>query len=206
MPTILIIVVVLFVVIAIALAALKAKAGASEPSAKPDVYFLQKSLFTPAERSFFGVLETLNYDGIGITSKVRLADIFGIKKGLERGDRQRALNRIAAKHVDFLFIQKSDGKPLLGIELDDSSHEEEKRISRDSFVDNVFASGGLPIIHIPAKQAYDRNEINRLIEAAMRNGNDAGKAVQAPVTSTKNERSIADAVSASIAESVRNRK
>lgn len=167
MPSLLIIVVILFIAIAIALAAFKAKAGNQETGIKPDVYYLKKSLFTPAERSFLGVLETLDYEGIGIASKVRLADIFGIKKGLARGDRQRALNRITSKHVDFLFIQKSDRKPILGIELDDSSHEEEDRIARDSFVDAVFASAALPILHIQAKKAYDRNELHRLIEASI---------------------------------------
>ena len=168
MPTLLIIVVVLFIIIAVALAVLKAKAGAQKnEGGKPDLYYLKKSLFSPAERSFFGVLESLDYEGVGIASKVRLADIFGIKKGLERGDRQRALNRISSKHIDFLFIQKSDGKPILGIELDDSSHEEEDRVSRDSFVDSVFTSASLPILHIPAKQAYDRNALHKLIEAAI---------------------------------------
>lgn len=167
MPTLLIIVVILFVIIAVALAALKAKGEAQNEGGKPDVYYLKKSLFSPAERSFYGVLESLNYEGVSIASKVRLADIFGIKKGLERGDRQRALNRISSKHIDFLFIQKSDGKPILGIELDDSSHDEEDRIARDTFVDTVFASAALPILHIPAKQAYDRNALHQLIEAAI---------------------------------------
>src|SRR5688572_3499395 len=118
--TLIIVVVVIFVIVAIALAALKAKGGAREDTAKPDVYYLRKSLFSPAERSFYGVLESLDYEGVTIASKVGLMDIFGVKKGIER--RQGALNRIRAKHVDFLLIQSTDGRPLLGIELDDSSH------------------------------------------------------------------------------------
>lgn len=160
-------VVIVIVVIAIALTALKAKSASQEGMAKPDVYYLRKSLFSPAERSFVGVLEAIDHDGVTIASKVRLADIFGIKKGLERGDRQRALNRITAKHVDFLLIQKSDGRPLLGIELDDSSHEEEERVARDSFVDTVFLSAGLPILHVVAKAAYDPKEIHRQIDEAL---------------------------------------
>jgi very-short-patch-repair endonuclease len=172
--TLLVVVVVLFVVIAIILAALKAKGGAAAGAEKPDVYYLKKSLFSPAERSFLGVLESLDYEGVTIASKVRLADIFGVKKGLERGDRQRAQNRINAKHVDFLLIQKSDGRPLLGIELDDSSHEEEERIARDSFVDTVFASAGLPILHVAAKAAYDPKAVHRHIDEAL--GKAANKA------------------------------
>lgn len=167
MTTALIILVLIFIVIAVAMAALKAKGGEQALVGNPDVYYLKKSLFTPAERSFQGVLETLQYDNIGYTYKVRLADIFGIKKGLERAQRTRSLNKITSKHVDFLLIQKSDGNPILGIELDDSSHDEEDRMSRDAFIDTVFASAGLPLLHIPVKQAYDRNEIHRLISEAL---------------------------------------
>lgn len=167
MTTLLIIVVILFVIIAVALAALKAKGGAEIEGGKSDVYYLKKSLFSPAERSFYGVLESINYEGVSIASKVRLADIFGIKKGLERGDRQRALNRISSKHIDFLFIQKGDGKAILGIELNDSSHEEEDRIVRDTFVDTVFASASLPILHISVRQAYDRNALRQSIDTAI---------------------------------------
>lgn len=158
---------IILVVLVVATALLKAKSGASEGTAKPDVYYLKKSLFTPAERSFAGVLETLNLDGTAIAAKVRLADIFGVKKGLERGDRQRAQNRINAKHVDFLLIQKSDGRPLLGLELDDSSHEEEERVARDAFVDSVFSSAAIPLLHLTAKSAYNPREVRRQIDEAL---------------------------------------
>ena len=174
-PTI-IAVIVLVVLAVIVLAALKAKAGGGETGQAPqfDVYFLKKSLFSSAERSFAGVLESLDFEHATFASKVRLADIFGVKKGLERGDRQRAQNRINSKHVDFLLVQKTDGRPLLGIELDDSSHEEDERQARDSFVDAVFSSAALPILHVPAKAAYDPREIRRQIETAL--GQTANKA------------------------------
>jgi len=164
-----IIAVLILVVLVVAAAfAEKLKGGTGGGSAKPDPYYLRKSLFTPAERSFLGVLETLDLGGLGIASKVRLADIFGVvQKGMSRAERRSAQNRIIAKHVDFLLIQKSDGKPVLGIELDDKSHEEEDRAARDAFVDTVFASAKLPILHVPVKQAYDPKEVLRLLEAAV---------------------------------------
>jgi hypothetical protein len=125
------------------------------------------NLLSPAERSFFGVLESLDYDGVTIASKVRLADIFGNKRGLGHGDRHGAPNRITAKHVDFLLIQSSDGRPLLGIELDDASHEEYERGARDLFVESVFSSAGLPILHVAAKTAYDPKEVHRQIDGAL---------------------------------------
>lgn len=159
--------IIIIAVVLIALVALKAKGVPVQTSTNPDVYFLKKSLFSPAERSFLGILESLDYDGVTVASKVRLADVFGIKKGLQRSDRQRAFNRISAKHVDFLLIQSSDGRPLIGIELDDSSHGADDRMARDSFVDSIFASAGLPILHVVAKSAYDPKEIHRQIDNAL---------------------------------------
>lgn len=138
---------------------------------KGPVYFARKSLFTPAERSFFGVLESLALPGITIMSKVGLYDVFGVAKGLDRSSRQSAKNKISLKHVDFLLLRKGDGKPLLGIELDDSSHQEEGRKARDIFVDTVFAAAALPILHVPAQASYSPSEIRLAIDNAL-----AGKA------------------------------
>ncbi|MDD3179826.1 MAG: DUF2726 domain-containing protein [Opitutaceae bacterium] len=135
------------------LAILKAKSAGA--GTKAGVYYLKKSLFTPAERSFLGVLEPQLPSGVRLFGKVRLEDILGVKSGLERGERQAARNRINRKHVDFLLVRASDLAPLAGIELDDSSHEEEERQQRDKFVDSAFASAGLPLLHVPVQKSYN---------------------------------------------------
>src|ERR1019366_9606341 len=55
---------------------------------KIGAYYLRKSLFTAAERSFLGVLEPMLPSEVRVFAKVRLADIFGVVSGLERGARQ----------------------------------------------------------------------------------------------------------------------
>lgn len=168
MDTKLLIVIVATVVLFIAFAALRKALGANESNkGREDVYQLTESLFTPAERSFFGVLETLNYEGLTIAAKVRLADIFEIKKGLNRSERQRALNRVSAKHVDFLLVRKSDGRPVLGIELDDASHQRADRKARDEFVDAVFAATALPLVRIPVQRSYTVQEVHGALERAL---------------------------------------
>jgi hypothetical protein len=159
------IVVALFVLAVIALGV--PKTGGTGLGAKPEAYYLKRSLFSASERSFLSALESVCPDGITLTCKVRLADIFGVKKGLDRGGRQRAFNRISSKHVDFLLVQRSDGRPILGIELDDSSHEQEDRKIRDVFVDRVFSSAGLPILHVPVKSAYEPKDLRRRIDEAL---------------------------------------
>ena len=156
MIKLLLLVVVVVVVMAI-LAAVKARA--SSPSARADIYFLRKSLFTPAERSFLGVLDASLPPGVRVYGKVRLEDIIGVKKGLGRSEYQAAKNRINRKHVDFLLVRTSDLAPVAGLELDDASHEEEERQQRDSFVDAAFASAGLPLLHVAAQKSYNSNEL-----------------------------------------------
>lgn len=157
---------VVVLIVVVVLAVLKAKlAGGGGP--KVGVYSLKKALFTPAERSFLGVLEPNLPPGVRVFGKVRLADILDVKKGLERGERQGALNRINRKHVDFLLVRTSDLAPVAGIELDDSSHEEEDRQQRDAFVDEAFASAGLPLLHFPAQKTYNPADLRMKIASAL---------------------------------------
>lgn len=147
------------------LAVLKAKLASD--GAKARVYYLRKSLFSPAERSFLGVLEQSIPPGVRVFGKVRLEDILGVRAGLQRGGRQAARNRINRKHVDFLLVRSTELAPLAGIELDDSSHEEEDRQQRDAFVDSAFASAGLPLVHFPAQKTYNVAEIRAKIILAI---------------------------------------
>jgi hypothetical protein len=56
-------------------------------------------------------------------------------------------------------VRSSDLAPLVGIELDDRSHEAEDRQARDAFVDRVFASASLPLLHVPVQKGYDLAEL-----------------------------------------------
>lgn len=155
------------VLVFLALAAVvraRAKGGEGGDGPIPvDVYEAKASLFTPAERSFLGVLHAAMPEGVDLASKVRLADVVTVRAGCDRRTWQRAFNRIAAKHVDFLIVGKADGRPLLAIELDDASHNRDDRRARDDFVETVFSSAGLPLLRIPARASYDSREVGRQI-------------------------------------------
>jgi hypothetical protein len=167
MNLIIVAIAVIFILTAIVVAVIKPKAGLPLPDDPPQVYYVRDSLFTPAERAFLDVLESLDFEGVTVTAKVRLADIFGIKHRTPWKGRQRAFNLIASRHVGFLLIARSDGRPLLGLELDDRTQQEDDRSARDEFVDATFASAGLPLLHIPARSHYDLKDIHRQICAAL---------------------------------------
>ncbi len=160
------VILILFVVGAVIVA--KLKSGAAPTAA---AYYSRKSLFTPAERSFLGVLDGNLPAGLRVFGKVRLEDILGVKKGLTRPERTAARNRINRKHVDFLLVRSHDLSPVAGIELDDSSHEEEDRQERDAFVDAAFASAGLPLLHLPVQRRYNPAEIRSQIAALVKPAN-----------------------------------
>jgi len=119
-------------------------------------------LLTKAERSFFGVLQNAIGNRYLIFAKVRLADLVFLPSGTEK--RQSHLNRIQSKHIDFVLCDHDIVRPLLAIELDDSSHNRTDRQDRDAFVDSALSAAGLPILHVPARASYNVQELANAIQ------------------------------------------
>jgi hypothetical protein len=122
------------------------------------------TLLTPAERDFLAVLRTAAPTGWLICPQVRLANLVDVRPG--RRNRYAYFNPIAAKCVDFVLCDERDTRPLLVVELDDSSHRRANRQARDAFVDAVLASAGLPILHVPWQPRYNAQDLATAIRAA----------------------------------------
>lgn len=134
----------------------------AEKSAHP--YERLNTLFSPAERSFYGVLKQAVGDEALVFGKVRVADVLTPKKG-ERGVWQTAFNKISAKHFDFIICNKDDLSFVCGIELDDRSHNSAKTKVRDAFLEEACQSADFPLIRFPAKAAYKISEIREALSA-----------------------------------------
>ncbi|MCA9902312.1 MAG: DUF2726 domain-containing protein [Anaerolineae bacterium] len=116
-------------------------------------YQLRDKFLTDAERSFFETLRTVVDNRLALCAKVSLSDLFWVKK--DDPSRYRTYtNKIDRKHVDFLLCDPATMRPMVGIELDDKSHQRQDRQERDAFVDQVFHAAGLPLLHVPAKRGY----------------------------------------------------
>jgi very-short-patch-repair endonuclease len=124
------------------------------------------SLFSPAERSFLGVLERAVGDKCKVLGKVRLADVISPISGLSKSDRQKAFNRIGSKHVDFALCKKDDLSLVCAIELDDRSHKKSDRKSRDDFLENALNAASIPFIRFPARASYNVQEVRAEIAKA----------------------------------------
>jgi len=125
-------------------------------------YHLRDEFLSPAEQSFFLVLRSATVDWATVCPKVGLGDIFWAKSS-DPSIYRTATNRIDRKHVDFLLVEPSTLKPLLGIELDDRSHQRADRQERDDFVERVFAAARLPLVRLPVRRAYPVVELRALL-------------------------------------------
>jgi hypothetical protein len=130
----------------------------------PMPFHLRDDFLSPAEASFFRVLKGVVKDEFLIFPKVSLKDIFFVSRPREN---LAYYNKIDRKHVDFLLCDAGSLKPVMGIELDDSSHQRQDRIERDELVESVFKGAGLPLRRIPARFAYSQEELEDLMRGTV---------------------------------------
>ena len=126
-----------------------------------------KALFSPAERSFLGVLDQAVGPEHRVFGKVRVADLASVKPGLGNSARQGALNRIAAKHVDFVVCRANDLSVVCAVELNDKSHSGKRAQARDDLLAKVCQTINLPLLTVPAKQAYSMQEVQAQFQSAL---------------------------------------
>lgn len=78
-------------------------------------------------------------------------------------------NKIVQRHLDFLICDAATMKPLLGIELDDSSHQWNQRQERDKFIEEVFEAAQFPLLRFPVQREYNAREIVARLAPALKN-------------------------------------
>ncbi|NOH36747.1 DUF2726 domain-containing protein [Vibrio coralliilyticus] len=149
---------------AVAIIAIFIMFGSGKSGASTLPYIPKDRLLSNAELSFYQVLNSILRDNVTAFSKVRIADIVGIKKGLDRKNRMSHLGKIAQKHVDFVITDAKTSKIIAAIELDDSSHKSERGQKRDMFVNNVFASANIPLVRFPAQRGYQLPDLMSQLE------------------------------------------
>ena len=135
----------------------------NKPSIDSLPYQKKAYLFSPAERSFYGVLRQAAGDTAVVFGKVRVSDVVMPREGLARSDWQSAFNRISSKHFDFVLCNPDDLSVIAAIELDDASHNSRKRIERDNFLEGACNATGLKLHRFKAKKAYQLSNIREIL-------------------------------------------
>lgn len=121
-------------------------------------YQPQKSILTDAELSFYHVLITALNGKLTTCVQVSLASLMYPKSGnYKRNNAYR--NKIDRKRVDFVLCNPQTLKPVLVIELDDQSHQQARRQTRDNFVEKALEAAKIPIMRVKAQSMYPPREL-----------------------------------------------
>ena len=128
-------------------------------------YVARDRLVTNAELRFFHKLRDAVDNDWEIFAMVRIADILKVPKGIKK--RRVWLNRILAKHIDFVLCDSESLEIVMGIELDDASHDRTDRIQRDNFVNSAFDDADIPLLRVPTQKSYDAGDIRKMIDRAV---------------------------------------
>ncbi len=156
-----IIIVVILLLLAFFVLKVKSASGIDFP------YQKAKALFSPAERSFLGVIDQVVGAEFRVFGKVRIADVVTVKTMSNRSAWQKAFNRISSKHFDFIICRSADLSIVCAVELNDKSHQKNSRKSRDEFVIGVCNSISVPLVEINAQASYSIQELKERFGAIL---------------------------------------
>ena len=156
----------LFSVTVLATVLLAIPRGRLAPAADDAVpgFLPRRELFSPAERTFLGVLEQITAERFRIFGKVRLGDLVRPGKRLSGSLRTGIGRRLRQKHVDFVLCH-ADTLAVAGVvELDDPSH---RWRDRHALVEKALASAGIPALRLTACDGYAVSEVREKLAAAL---------------------------------------
>ena len=125
-------------------------------------YRARGRLVTKSELKFYKSLQKAVQDDWQIFAMVRIAELLRVEEGIP--NRRKWINKILAKHIDFVLCHPNTLEPIVCIELDDKSHQRKDRIERDIFVNHAFESAELPLLRVPVQNSYRAREIRGLID------------------------------------------
>lgn len=130
---------------------------------------LRKQFLSFPEMALFNALEEMAEGRYVICPKVALNDIFYIQRPNEN---VHFYYKIFRKHVDFLLCKPESMKPVFGVELIKPVVKEETR-SADQYMQDLFLSAGLPLVHVRSSEKYDLSDLVHLFKLALQRTKEA---------------------------------
>ena len=124
---------------------------------------LRKQFLSFTEMVLLSVLREMADGRYVICPKVALNDIFYIQRPNEN---VHFYNKIFRKHVDFLLCDPDTMKPVFGVDLVKPIAKDETR-SSDQYMEDLFLSAGLPLIHVPSSESYKLSDLVHLFQLAV---------------------------------------
>lgn len=133
-------------------------------------YRLRETFLSTPELALLRVLQNMVGRHYVICPKVALNDLFYIVRPNEN---VHFFNKFFRKHVDFLLCEPNTLKPAFGVELVKPVARTETR-EADQFMQDLFLSAGLPLVHIPSSEHYSETDLGELFQLALTKVKESG--------------------------------
>ena len=135
------------------------------PAKKEYLYIKKSCVMTPNELSFYKTLhEAVN--GCVIIPQAHISMFLDHR--IKGQNWKAAFSRINGKSIDFL-ICTNDMKPLIAIELDDSTHNQPDRKTRDDFVNSIMTNTNMPLLRFKTGEWNSEIIKHRITQALSQN-------------------------------------
>lgn len=130
---------------------------------------LNGSLLSPDERVFLATLDKAMYPDFRVFAKPRLSDFILPLKDLHRHDWENAYSQIKSRGVDFLICVPGHVRPVCAFRFDRKYRISRRQLERDVFLEDIFATIGLPLIRMPddRRVTLQPDQVRELVFNAM---------------------------------------
>ena len=145
------------------------------------LYEVKKSLITETELRFYQAVCDVLPEGYFAQPQINLASV--INKNQTTG-----FNNELFRNIDIGIFEKDSYKPIALVEINDSTHEQPKRIERDKKVKRICEEAGIPLVTFWTKYGVNTDYIDKTIKEAIENSKNPTRiAHSAETTESKKE-------------------
>ena len=123
------------------------------------LYNPKPSLLTETEKGFYKAIKEVLPENHLLFPQINLATV------ISKNDASHFQNELF-RNIDFL-ITNSEFKPLVFVEINDSSHNSNQRKERDQKVSNICEEAGIPIITFWTSYGINREYIKKRIDTVL---------------------------------------
>lgn len=127
-------------------------------------YKPKRYLITLNELKFYNILlEIAKELDLILFSQVSLYNILETRNNLDYRTKVKYFNKISSKTIDFVLVDKTNCRIKLCIELDDSTHNNPKRVERDLFINKLFQDLEIDLLRYPVYNVYYKETLKKRI-------------------------------------------
>jgi very-short-patch-repair endonuclease len=156
--------VILFIVALVVVLAMLKTLDRSAAGPRPWPFYAKRLLTPPEQVLYHRLVKSL--PNHFVLAQVQVSRVLGVKKGFRFHEWNNRINRMS---YDFVICDKS-ATVIAAIELDDKSHEGERRIDSDAKKSKATTDAGLQLIRWHVKSLPDELTIQRELNDASLGG------------------------------------